>query len=186
MKTLLLDGKDKWIRFDMDYKIQDIDQILDGKILEKLGDSEFLIQVGTEQKNLKILNFTSSGLEFVLDQQLHKVKYLENTTNEINLVIDGTPLTLNTNHHLDEIVYKNSGGASSGNSQIALRSQIPGKVVSLNVDDGQEVKTDDVVCVLESMKMQVSIKAHKDGLVKNIKVKSGDSVAKNDVIAEIE
>jgi biotin carboxyl carrier protein len=36
------------------------------------------------------------------------------------------------------------------------------------------------------MKMQVSIKAHKDGHVRKIKVKTGGSVAKNDVLAEIE
>ena len=48
------------------------------------------------------------------------------------------------------------------------------------------VKKGDVVCVLESMKMQVSIKSHKDGTVKKIKVKPAASVAKNDVLAEIE
>jgi len=42
------------------------------------------------------------------------------------------------------------------------------------------------VCVLESMKMQVSVKSHKDGEVKNLKIKEGDSVNKNDIIAEIE
>jgi biotin carboxyl carrier protein len=36
------------------------------------------------------------------------------------------------------------------------------------------------------MKMQVSIKSHKDGTVKKIKIKEGTTVAKNDVIAEIE
>jgi biotin carboxyl carrier protein len=36
------------------------------------------------------------------------------------------------------------------------------------------------------MKMQVSVKSHKDGTVKKIKIKEGGSVAKNDVIAEIE
>jgi len=39
---------------------------------------------------------------------------------------------------------------------------------------------------LESMKMQVAIKAHKDGVVKSIKVKETAIVAKGDVIAEIE
>jgi biotin carboxyl carrier protein len=36
------------------------------------------------------------------------------------------------------------------------------------------------------MKMQVSIKSHKDGTVKKIKIKPAASVAKNDVLAEIE
>jgi biotin carboxyl carrier protein len=36
------------------------------------------------------------------------------------------------------------------------------------------------------MKMQISIKSHKDGVIKKIKVKGGMSVAKNDILAEIE
>ena len=71
-------------------------------------------------------------------------------------------------------------------SESALCSQIPGKVVSIAINEGDSIKKGDVVCVLESMKMQVSIKAHKDGTVKSIKIKSGGSVAKNDTIAEIE
>jgi len=36
------------------------------------------------------------------------------------------------------------------------------------------------------MKMQVSIKSHKDGTVKKLELKKGGTVAKNDVLAEIE
>jgi biotin carboxyl carrier protein len=36
------------------------------------------------------------------------------------------------------------------------------------------------------MKMQVSIKSHKDGSIKSIKIKQGASVAKNEVMMEIE
>jgi len=76
--------------------------------------------------------------------------------------------------------------ADTGSGQINLRSQIPGKVVSVEVNEGDKIKKGDVVCVLESMKMQVSVKSHKDGEVKNLKVKEGNSVNKNDILAEIE
>jgi biotin carboxyl carrier protein len=87
---------------------------------------------------------------------------------------------------LDEIVYKNTGGSDVGSTQINLRSQIPGRVVSIEVIVGDKVKKGDVVCVLESMKMQVSVKSHKDGEIKNLKIKEGNSVNKNDILAEIE
>jgi biotin carboxyl carrier protein len=48
------------------------------------------------------------------------------------------------------------------------------------------VKAGDSVIILESMKMQVAIKAHKDGTVRDIKVKKGTTVARNDVVAIIE
>ena len=67
-----------------------------------------------------------------------------------------------------------------------MKSQIPGKVVSIAKQEGDSVKQGDVVCTLESMKMQVAVKAHKDGSIKSIKIKQGGTVAKGDLIAEIE
>ena len=170
----------------MDYKIQDIEKSFDGKIIENLGNNEYVIKINDNEHKLKILNMTSKGIEFILDQEFHRAKYLEQSTSEMNLVIDNVPITINTNSHFDEIVYKNSGGGGAGSAQLGLKSQIPGKVVSIAVVDGDSVKKGDVVCTLESMKMQVAIKAHKDGVVKSIKVKEAGTVAKGDVIADIE
>jgi len=170
----------------MKYKVQDSDEIVDGEILEKISQDEYRIKIKQAEYILKILNINSGVMEFTLDNKFHTVRYIDNQTSEINFVIDGSSLSVNMNSHLDEIVYKNSGGAETGNAQLNLRSQIPGKVVSISAGEGTEVKKGDVVCVLESMKMQVSVKSHKDGVVKTIKIKEGSSVNKNDIIAEIE
>ena len=170
----------------MEYKIEDVEGTFNAQILKNLGNNEYVINIGSQEHQLKILHMDSRGIEFILDQQYHKAKYLENTTSQMNLVLDGTPMKLNMNSKFDEIVYKNTGSGGSADAQISLHSQIPGKVVSINVSEGDKVNKGDVVCVLESMKMQVSIKSHKDGVVKKIKIKTGGSVAKNDVLAEIE
>ncbi len=170
----------------MDYKIPDIEKSFEGKITENLGNNEYVIKINDNEHKLKILNMTSKGIEFILDQIYHRAKYLEQSTSEMNLVIDNVPITLNMNTHFDEIVYKITGGGGTADAQLSLKSQIPGKVVSIAVVEGDSVKKGDVVCTLESMKMQVAIKAHKDGVVKSIKVKDTATVAKGDVVAEIE
>ncbi|MFB5598348.1 MAG: acetyl-CoA carboxylase biotin carboxyl carrier protein subunit [Nitrosopumilaceae archaeon] len=170
----------------MEYKIQDVEGVFNGEIVENLGNNEYVIKINDREQSLKIIQMDARGIEFILDQKYHKAKYLDSSTAEMNLVVDGTPMTLNMHHNLDEIVYKNSGGGSAGGAQLALRSQIPGKVVSIAAEEGSSVKQGDSVCVLESMKMQVAVKAHKDGTIKSIKIKEGGTVAKNDVIAEIE
>ena len=170
----------------MDYKISNLEKSFDGKIVQNLGNNEYVIKINDNEHALKIITMNSNGIEFILDQKYHKAKYLEQSTNEMNIVIDNVPITLNLHTHFDKIVYKNSGGSGSGNSQIGLKSQIPGKVVSVSVAEGDSVQKGDVVCTLESMKMQVTIKAHKDGVVKSIKVKETATVAKGDVGAEIE
>ncbi|MDH2908450.1 MAG: acetyl-CoA carboxylase biotin carboxyl carrier protein subunit [Candidatus Nitrosotalea sp.] len=170
----------------MKFKLENTGENLDGEIVKSLGNNEFVLQIKGKEHDLKIITMTHDKVEFLLDSVYHITKYLENSTNKITLVVDGVKLTFNKRPEMDKIVYKNSGADSTSDSQINLKSQIPGRVVSINVAAGDNVKKGDIVCVLESMKMQISIKSHKDGVVKAIKMKQGSSVAKNDVLAEIE
>jgi propionyl-CoA carboxylase alpha chain len=63
-------------------------------------------------------------------------------------------------------------------------SPMPGLVVSIDVIAGQEVKTGEIVAVLEAMKMQNILRAERDGTVKTVNAKSGDSVAADEVLVE--
>lgn len=169
----------------MDYKIEDFANTFNGEIVENLGNQEYLIKIDDNEHQIKILEMNAHGIEFILDQEYHRAKYLQSSTNQMKLVIDNVPVELKMHTDLDEIVYKNSGGPAAA-GDLALLSQIPGKVVSIAVAEGDKINQGDVVCVLESMKMQVSVKAHNTGEIKSLKIKEGTSVAKGDVIAEIE
>jgi biotin carboxyl carrier protein len=87
---------------------------------------------------------------------------------------------------LTEVLEKSTalGGASLGENK--LLSQIPGRVVSIMLKVGDQVKKGDSIIVLESMKMQVAVKSHKEGKIRDIKVKVGDTVSRNDIVALIE
>jgi glutaconyl-CoA/methylmalonyl-CoA decarboxylase subunit gamma len=68
----------------------------------------------------------------------------------------------------------------------AIRSPLPGKVVSIKCSVGDSVKAGDTVLVLESMKMENAIMAPKSGRVKEIPVAEGANVALDDVLLVIE
>jgi propionyl-CoA carboxylase alpha chain len=61
---------------------------------------------------------------------------------------------------------------------------MPGLVVSVDVEAGQEVKGGETLCVIEAMKMQNIIRAERDGVVKVVNAKAGDSVSADEVLAE--
>ncbi|MBD3305275.1 biotin/lipoyl-binding protein [candidate division KSB3 bacterium] len=73
--------------------------------------------------------------------------------------------------------------SSAGGHQV--QAPMPGKVLSVNVSQGDAVKNGDVLLILEAMKMENDIMAPADGTIASIEVKSGDSVNTGDVLVVI-
>ncbi len=67
-----------------------------------------------------------------------------------------------------------------------VSSAIPGKVVSILVLEGEEVKQGEVVLILEAMKMQNEIKAPLGGVIKKVSCATGQRVEANVPLLEIE
>jgi acetyl-CoA/propionyl-CoA carboxylase, biotin carboxylase, biotin carboxyl carrier protein len=75
------------------------------------------------------------------------------------------------------------GAAASGDDLI---SPLQGNILKVPVEEGQEVSTGDLICVIEAMKMENEIIAHKDGKITSLPAKQGASVNPGDVLAKIE
>lgn len=67
-----------------------------------------------------------------------------------------------------------------------ILSPLPGKIISINVKQGQKIKKGDLILVIEAMKMENEIFASHDSTVKEIFVKSGDSVETNAKLIRLE
>jgi biotin carboxyl carrier protein len=64
----------------------------------------------------------------------------------------------------------------------AVCAPMPGKITSINVSKGQQVKTGDVVIILEAMKMEQDIKSSFSGIVKDVLVTAGETVKKEQAL----
>ena len=60
-----------------------------------------------------------------------------------------------------------------------------GTIVKIAVEEGQEVAEGDVVVVIEAMKMEQPLKAHKAGTVTGLKAEVGATVGNGEVLCEI-
>ncbi|MFO1237286.1 MAG: acetyl/propionyl/methylcrotonyl-CoA carboxylase subunit alpha [Alphaproteobacteria bacterium] len=65
-----------------------------------------------------------------------------------------------------------------------LLCPMPGLVVSINVEEGQEVKAGEPLAVVEAMKMENVLRAEKDATIAKINARKGDSLAVDAVIME--
>lgn len=67
----------------------------------------------------------------------------------------------------------------------AVSTIIPGSIIDLYVEEGQEVEAGDLLCLLEAMKMHNKVLAPISGTIVKILVKKGDKVPKDALMFEI-
>ncbi|MFI1100342.1 acetyl/propionyl/methylcrotonyl-CoA carboxylase subunit alpha [Streptomyces melanogenes] len=77
---------------------------------------------------------------------------------------------------------KKTGSAISGD---ALASPMQGTIVKVAVEEGQEVQEGDLIVVLEAMKMEQPLNAHRSGTIKDLAAAVGASVTSGATICEI-
>ena len=67
-----------------------------------------------------------------------------------------------------------------------VTAEMQGTILSVDVEEGDEVSPDDVVCVLEAMKMENDVVTERGGTVTQVMVGEGDSVDMGDVLVVLE
>ena len=90
--------------------------------------------------------------------------------------------------HAPEPVVKRhraKAASASGATGDALSSPMQGTVVKVAVNEGDKVVAGDLIIVLEAMKMEQPLNAHKDGVISKLKAVVGESVSSGTVLCEI-
>jgi acetyl-CoA/propionyl-CoA carboxylase, biotin carboxylase, biotin carboxyl carrier protein len=77
------------------------------------------------------------------------------------------------------------GGAGSG-ARDAVVSPMQGTVLAVLVADGDEVEAGQVICVVEAMKMENEVHAHRAGTIRSLSVEPGQPVTTGQVICTVE
>jgi acetyl-CoA carboxylase biotin carboxyl carrier protein len=67
-----------------------------------------------------------------------------------------------------------------------VRASMTGTVWKVEVEEGESVEEEDVLVILESMKMEIPIEASRDGVVGEIRVKEGDRVEEGQVLVVLD
>jgi len=80
---------------------------------------------------------------------------------------------------------KTGGSSAAAVSGDSLTSPMQGTVVKIAVEDGQEVAEGDLVVVIEAMKMEQPINAHKAGTISNLAATVGETIGAGAVVANI-
>ncbi|WP_159022548.1 biotin/lipoyl-containing protein [Formosa sp. L2A11] len=140
-------------------------------------------------------NFT-----FNINENSYSVRVVSQEDSTINLEVNGTAYSVKMKEALKTIktptlVRKPASpvveplkvnSANSGSGSVQIVAPIPGVVLSINVKVGDSIKENDLLLVLEAMKMENSIVSEKSGVVSAINVKVGQQVLQSEVMIELE
>ncbi|WRT70704.1 acetyl-CoA carboxylase, biotin carboxylase subunit [Kwoniella shivajii] len=80
---------------------------------------------------------------------------------------------------------QSTSSISSSTSSDKLISPMPATVIEVRVKPGDQVAEGQVLIVLESMKMEISIRSSRDGIIDNVNVEKGKVVEENEVLVEL-
>ena len=102
------------------------------------------------------------------------------------LLVNNQEVRVSIEDRFDALLH--SLGMDTMNSQKVndLKAPMPGLVLNIMVEPGQEISKGDGLLVLEAMKMENIIKSPTDGVVKSIEVEQSNAVEKNQVLIKFE
>ncbi len=104
-------------------------------------------------------------------------------------------MVLNVNGNDYEIAIKDKNdlllqqlgiSAKSSSAVQSIKAPMPGLIINVSVNAGDEVKKGDTLLILEAMKMENVIKSPRDGKIKKVNVQLRNPVEKNQVMLEFE
>jgi biotin carboxyl carrier protein len=98
--------------------------------------------------------------------------------------INGRIYTVALKDKFDLLLEKMGMNAGSSGKVNNVKAPMPGLIIDLKVKEGDAVKQNDPLIILEAMKMENIIKSPGDGVIKAVKVKKGSSVEKNQILIE--
>lgn len=98
---------------------------------------------------------------------------------------DGEVFFVEIKDEFDQTLEKMGFNASAGKQIKNIKAPMPGLVLEISVAEGQEVKKDDKLLILEAMKMENSLKIPADAVIKSILVSQGQVVEKGQILIEL-
>ena len=164
------------------------------------------IKIDKRIASVEILKQFENLLEIKVDDKIYQVDLMHNDEGIFSILANGhsfnielvpqtkpkfyTAYTLYDTYNIEIIdaesrYRRNRSWVSPLASENSIISPMPGKVVKIQVKQGDEVKQGDTLITISAMKMESEYKSPKDGKIAKIHVNEGSTVDANQVLIEI-
>ncbi|MBJ2173336.1 acetyl-CoA carboxylase biotin carboxyl carrier protein subunit [Aureibaculum sp. A20] len=100
--------------------------------------------------------------------------------------VNNNKFIVDINDHLNQLIDNMGLALSSSKNVDSIKAPMPGLILDVHVKEGQEVKEDEALLVLEAMKMENVITSPHNGIIKSVNAIKGNTVEKGFLLIEFD
>jgi pyruvate carboxylase subunit B len=156
--------------------------ILNGEQYEIEIDSDGTLLLNGEAREVDFLPLGPSLYSVVMDNKSLQI-VIDEEDGKLNVLMNGRMYETQVLDERALMMAQRRGGLTVGGGEI--NSPMPGLIVTVPVNVGDEVAAGQTVVILESMKMQNELKAPRAGVVHRVSVHTGDNIGHNKLMVSI-
>ncbi|MFO7613359.1 MAG: acetyl-CoA carboxylase biotin carboxylase subunit [Bacteroidales bacterium] len=182
-------GKSIWNHIGYWRGVMDLEGTVEDKpfrfTVEKAINGAYLLSID-DKKHTAFVRICEEGyLEVILDEQ--QLEFFVSSDDEGNgyVTCQGQIFHVKRNDVLGKKEILGSFDAQGGKSDGKIVSPMPGRVIKINVRQGEEVKKGQTLLIVEAMKMENNIVAPTDGKIEKVNVKVGEMVNSSTILISI-
>jgi acetyl/propionyl-CoA carboxylase alpha subunit len=139
---------------------------------------------GETEKGIDLIEVKQGIFHIIKDNKSYNAEVLKANHEEKNFVIrvNGNKYTVQLKDKYDDLLKELGIEGTSAKKVKELKAPMPGLVVDIRVNEGDEIKKGDALVVLQAMKMENILKSPADAIIKKIHVKKEDTIEKNQIL----
>ncbi len=158
-----------------------------GKYKVKVNDTQFDLGMD-EVTGLDLQELNPTSFHLLSSATAYKVEVSDTdfANRSLSITINGNTYAIKINDSYDQLVDQMGLLSNAAQKAQNIKAPMPGLIMSVLVEVGQEIEEGTPLLVLSAMKMENQILAQGAGTIKSIEVAVGDTVDKGQLIIEME
>ncbi len=138
--------------------------------------------------SLDIIQENNSEFHILIDNQAFKANLIESdfSKKQYTIAVNSNTYLIEIASPIDQLIKKIGYTVGSPKKLNFINAPMPGIVIDINVEEGDEIKEGDTLLILEAMKMENALTSPKNAIVKSIYAVKGGTVDKGKLLIELE
>ncbi len=159
---------------------------INGKVTKTVEIKNPTAAVDGNSMEYKVLSEEKNQIVLEINSNIYNVVYSKKSNEKFQIVAKGQNYEVEVLTELQDKAKKLNAERRKNSGETLIKAPMPGLVLRMEVEQGNEVAEGTSLFILEAMKMENEIKSEISGTIKEVKVSQGESVEKGAVILIIE